>query len=99
MSTVQSIPPELFLNGVEDHRAEFEKLQLEQMVLRCVLAAQNKLDTIRAEYGVLRSLVSQIRELKTDEPHLRPQRNFLEALVDQEARLDVLATSLIRFLD
>ena len=99
MLTTQTAPLEIVLNGVEDHKFELAKLELEQELLKFTLAAQEKFDTIRGEYAALRSLVYQIRELRADESPSQTQRYFVDDLIRQEESLDVLATSLTRFLN
>ena len=58
MSTAQSAPIDVFPNGSDgvaatDHRVEVAELQSRQEVLKCTLAAQQKIETIRGEYAVL----------------------------------------------
>lgn len=99
MSTAQTAPLEIFLNGAEEHKVELAKLQWEQELLKYTLAAQDKFETIRGAYAALRSLIYQIRELKADQPSSQSERYFVDDLIRQEQGLDVLATSLTRFLD
>ena len=101
MATAEAPSQDLLLNAdaCGDHQAELAIVQLQQQVLKRVLAAQDKLDVIRGEYTALGSLFHEIRDLKADEPLLRPQKNFFDSLILQEEGLDALATSLIRFLD
>jgi hypothetical protein len=101
MPTVQAPTQDPFFNAdaCGDHKAELANVQRQQQISKCVLAAQEKLDAIRGEYAAVGSLVREIIELKADGPLLQPQKNFLEALIDQEQHLNALATSLIQFLD
>ena len=91
--------PLLSADACGNHKGELERVQLQQKVLQRVLAAQNKLNAIRGEYATVHSLFWEINELKADETLLRAQRNFLDALIDQQERLDGLATSLVRLLN
>ncbi len=104
MSTAQSAPPEFLMSGADDasaenHRVEVAELQSQQEVLKCTLAAQEKIETIRDEYAVLRRLVHRIRELKADEMPSQSQKNFVDDLFRQGESLDSLATSLVCFLE
>ncbi len=72
MSTVQSASIDIFPNGTDgvaamNQSAEVAELQSRQEMLTCTLAAQEKIETIRSEYAILRRLVHRIRELKADE--------------------------------
>jgi hypothetical protein len=104
MSTAKSAPIDLFPNGsdgvaVTDHKVEVAELQSQQEVFKCTLAAQEKIETIRGEYAVLRRLVHRIRELKADEMPSQSQKNFVDDLFRQGESLDSLATSLACFLE
>ena len=53
MSTAQTAPLEIFLNGAEEQKVELAKLQWEQELLKYTLAAQDKFETIRGAYDVV----------------------------------------------
>jgi hypothetical protein len=104
MSTAQSALIDVFPNGSDgvaatDHRVELAELQSRQEVLKCTLVAQEKIETIRGDYALLRRLVHRIRELKADEMPSQSQKNFVDDLFRQEESLDSLATSLVCFLE
>ncbi len=104
MSTTRSAPVDGFpiaSAGIAatDHRVEVAELQSRQEVLKCTLAAQEKIETIRGEYAAFCRLVQRMRELKADEIPSQSQKNFVDDLFRQGESLDRLATSLICFLE
>jgi hypothetical protein len=82
-----------------NHKVELAEAQMQQQVLKCTIAAQQKLETIRGEYADLRSLVYRIRELRVDRAPSRSQRSLLDDLIRQQESVDDLATSLTCLLD
>ncbi len=82
-----------------DHNAELATVQVQQEVLRCAIAAQDRLKTIRGEYANLRWLIYRIRELRPDQTQSRSQTNFVDDLIRQQESVDDLATSLTCLLD
>jgi predicted nuclease with TOPRIM domain len=91
--------PLLNADACGDHKVELVDIQMQQEVLRCALAAQEKLQSIRSEYADVRSLVYRIRELKANERPSRIQRNLVDDLVRQQLSVDDIATSLTCFLE
>ena len=86
-------------NACGDHTVELANVRLEQEVLSCAIAAQERLTTIRDEYANLRSLVHRIRELKADQEPSRAERNLVDNLVRQQESVDEIATSLACLLN
>ena len=67
-------------------------MQSQQEVLKCTLAAQDQLETIRREYGTVRSLVQQIQELQPDKPRTRSQMKFVDELIRQKQSVKFLCS-------
>ena len=101
MSNPEAITNDPLLNAdaCGNHKVELENVQLQQELLGCAIAAQEKLTNIRAEYSDLRSLVYRIRELKAGEEPSRFQRSLVDNLIHQQESVDHLATSLTRILE
>ena len=91
--------PLLNADACGDHKVELVNIQLQQELLECAMAAQERLQTIRGDYADLRSLVHRIRELKADQEPSRAQRNLVDGLVRQQESVDEIATSLACLLD
>ena len=104
MSTAKPDPLEEIFNAADEdgtrrHTAELAKTQSQQEVLKCTLAAQDQLDSIRREYGSLRSLVLKIQQLQPEKPPTRSQTKFINELIRQEESFDFLAASLMCFVE
>jgi hypothetical protein len=101
MSKVEATTNDPLLNAdaCGDHKAELVNIQLQQEILQCAIAAQERLQTIRGDYAEVRSLVHRIRELKADQEPSRAQRNLVDDLVRQQDGVDEIATSLACLLD
>jgi hypothetical protein len=82
-----------------DHTAELATVQVQQEVLRCAIAAQDRFMTIRGEYADLRSLIYRIRELRPDHTPSRSQKNLVDDLIRQQESVDYLAASITCLLE
>lgn len=104
MSTATTDRLEVIFAGTADasqsgHAADIANLQLQQAVLKCTLAAQDKFETIRGDYAALLSLVNEIQKLNADKAPSQARRKFLNHLIEQEISLNYLASSLVSVLD
>jgi hypothetical protein len=104
MSTAIANPLEVIFAGAgEDsakrHNAEIANLRLQQEMLKCALAAQEKFETIRSDIAALLSLVNKIQEFKGDQEPSQARKKFLNDLIQEELSLDYLATSLVRVIE
>lgn len=104
MSTVESDSLETFFNGQDEdgmqrHKVELAKVQSQNEVLKCTLAAQEQIETIRREYDTLRSLVQQIQQLQPEKPATLSQSKFIYELIRQKEAVGFLATSLMPFVE
>jgi hypothetical protein len=91
--------PLLKANACGEHTVELASVRLQQEVLSCAIAAQERLTTIRGDYADVRWLVRRIRELKADQEPSRAERNLVDDLVRQQQGVDEIATSLACLLD
>jgi hypothetical protein len=91
--------PFILADACGDHTAELANIRVQQEVLKCVSAAQNRLMTIRGEFADLYSLVYRIGELRPDHTPSRSQKNLVDDLLRQQLSVDDLATSLTCLLD
>jgi len=82
-----------------NHTAELATVQVQQELLRCASAAQDRLKAIRGEYADLRGLIYRIRQLRPDLTPSRSQKSLIDDLVRQQDSVDDLATSLTCLLD
>jgi hypothetical protein len=82
-----------------DHNAELATVQVQQEVLKCAIAAQQRLEIIRGEYADLRSLIFRIGELRPNQTPSRSQTNLVDDLIRQQEGVDCLATSLTCLLE
>jgi hypothetical protein len=104
MSTAIANPLEVIFAGASEdsakrHNAEIVNLQLQQEMLKCALAAQEKFETIRSDFAALLSLVNKIQELKADKKPSQDRKKFLNDLIQEELSLDYLAASLVRVVE
>jgi hypothetical protein len=104
MSTAIADPLEVIFAGAgvdtaKRHNAEIAKVQLQQEMLKCALAALEQFETIRTDFVALLSLVNKVHELKADKEPSRARKKFLNELVEQEIKLDYLAASLVHVLE